>query len=193
VVAGSPVLALNIRIARQLGRIRPLVVHDDVDAFREAAARAGATTVAAARFDEPAVPVTRARERDGTWRLTAPRLSYAFRAPTPDVVLTVVQGHETGALGNLPFDTFDALLAATKRRIRWFLDLRAVDAVAPEQARCWNTWLAAREARFGGITVLAAAPTVALFVLGAKFRFRSDAIVRIVRTEAQFIDELAAR
>jgi hypothetical protein len=41
--------------------------------------------------------------------------------------------------------------------------------------------------------VLAAAPTVALFVLGAKFRFRSDGIVRIVRTEAQFIDELAAR
>jgi hypothetical protein len=193
VTASSAAMSLNLSVAKHLAPVRPLVVHESFGNFLEAAALTEcAITADTARFDEPAITLTRTRDAQRGWVLGAPDLEYTFHTPSRGVIVTTAAGEENGALCNDVFDRFDGLLDEARMQVHWFLDLRGIRSVAPAQASCWSAWLTTRQARFASITVLAPAPVIALFVLGTKFRLRANDVLRIIRTELEFFAALDA-
>lgn len=184
---GRRAMALKLEVAQHLSGIGDRMrLHDGVATFEEALGRRGAASshpageVVPVRVDTDPLP-------GHGFRLRADTLAYRFECPTGDTVCTVVHGREAGGLGDAPLDGFDRLLGRLDRPIRWRLDLRGVTYVSHARAQAWSAWLTAREACFREIVVFAPSPTVAMFLLGAQYRFGKPDLMRVVRDAGEFV------
>jgi hypothetical protein len=189
VLPGNAVLSMNIDIARHLSGLHGrMVMHKSADELAAALARVALLSggLPRARFDDPAVALVRTTLPDGSLRIAAPGLHYDFRRLADGTIVTAVEGPETGCLGNAPLDALGALLAESTLPVAWRLDLSRVWHVAPPVAVAWSTWLALREVQFKSIVVLAPAPNIGLFMLGAQYRFKSPTLMRVVRSAEAF-------
>lgn len=192
---GPPVLAVNMGIVQHLSRSEgQMQLHRSEPAFDAALQAAGGGGLQ----DEPtedaaAVRITHRCLADDGFELCGSQLAYRFERLDADTVLTRVRGCEGGELGDQVWDAFDALLDACHRPVRWRLDLSGVTRVEASRAAAWSAWLTARERRFRDIAVLAPAPGVALFLLGAQYRFGSQTRMRVVRDAAEFARSMPPR
>jgi hypothetical protein len=181
---GRRAMALKLQVAQHLSGIGDRMrLHDSLGTFEEALGhRAGASSRPEAvpmRVDVEPLP------RHG-FEIKGDQLAYRFEQPPGDTVYTTVHGREAGAVGDAPMDGFDRLLEQLNRPIRWRLDLRGVRYVSHARALAWSAWLTAREACFKEIVVLAPSPSVAMFLLGAQYRFGKPDLMRVVRDAGEF-------
>jgi hypothetical protein len=107
--------------------------------------------------------------------------SLVIRRPAPSVVLVVIEGTDTGELGEAPFRELAADVAGPGR-IELFVDARATRAASMHVSKDWALWLAGNRDRMQHISMLTASRFVQLtadFVrsfaeLGPLMRIYSD-------------------
>jgi hypothetical protein len=183
---GRRAMALKLEVAQHLSGIGDRMrLHTSAGSFEETL---GPWAGASGRPEGEAVPIRVGVEPlpGHGFQLTGDQLAYRFEHLAGDTVRTAVHGREAGGLGDAPLDGFDRLLGQLNRPIRWRLDLRGVSYVSHARALAWSAWLTAREACFKEIVVLAPSPSVAMFLLGAQYRFGQPELMRVVRDAGEF-------
>lgn len=175
-------MAVSIALTQHLADIGDTVrIHESAVSFEAALWGAGVSMTD--RADRPAsASIVCERPRSGGFDVRTPDLHYSFQRSGAQTIHTVVSGREEGQMGDAAQDAFAALIDKATRPTTWELDLRGVSYVLPSRARAWSAWILAREDRFSSITVLAAAPAVAMFLLDTQFRLQRPDRMRIVRS-----------
>jgi hypothetical protein len=107
-------------------------------------------------------------------------------------MLSRFNGDDSGELTNLALDEMGEFVSAARGSVRWFIDARGGQNVAPAVSQAWTEWLAARAERFAGITALSTAPLFPLVLTVAKYRSGTDRLFRICREEETFRSALSA-
>jgi hypothetical protein len=142
------------------------------------------------RLEEPRVLVSREESRDAVL-LRAPRSAWMFRKQD-HVLLSRFTGDDSGDLTDMALGQMESFLDATPRPLRWFIDVRAAENIAPPVSQAWTEWLSGRPDRFTRITALSPAPLFPLVLTVAKYRSGTERLFRIHRELEPFIRDLSA-
>jgi hypothetical protein len=125
-------------------------------------------------------PVIISRERDasGVLRLSAGDCRYAIARLRPGVILMVIAGRETGALGRAPLGEV-AAEAALVSPLCLCVDMSAVSSIDEAVSDDWTAWLQANRSALRSVHALAPAAIVRVTVAVSQLFSRTGDLIRI--------------
>jgi hypothetical protein len=197
VLTSSEGTHLMISVARHFSNSsRRLMLYSDRAVWMRAIAKAIPGIVPpqnlAARFEEPAVKVTRSQSEEEGLILTGPGCSWSFRLLDNDVIFSRFKGDDLGDLTDTALDEMERLLDTCAQKATWFMDLREASTVTASVSQTWTDWLTARQHRLGRVRAYAPAPLFPLVLTIAKYRSGTERVLQVHRELAPFRDDLIA-
>ena len=111
--------------------------------------------------------------------------SLAIRRPAPSVVVIVIEGTDTGELGEAPFRELEADVAGPGR-IELFVDAHAARAASMHVSKDWALWLARHRDHMQHISMLTASRFVQLTADFVRNFAELGALMRIYTDPASF-------
>jgi len=85
-------------------------------------------------------------------RLEGVNGSITLEQRSPSVVLVSISGHDTGELGDAPFEVLETYLVPAKPEI--FVDARDAVGASIDVSAAWATWLVGNRARYSRLHML---------------------------------------
>ena len=128
---------------------------------------------------------------DGTVRLIgSDGCTFTYRKLWPGAMLVVIEGFDTGVLGDAPLDIMTAEAQRTGR-LELYVDARKVSGVTTPVREAWTQWFQRHQGSLKHVTVLVADKLVNSAVGVAKHFSRTGDLMRVISDPARF-DELAS-
>jgi len=124
-------------------------------------------------------------------RLESVHAAFTLAEPSPGVVLVTITGHDTGELGDAPFQALEKYLARGKPDI--FVDARDTVGASIDVSAAWASWLLGNKDRYTRLHLLAGSRYVQVT---AKFVHRFTELgdqMRIYTDPAAFEQALRGR
>jgi hypothetical protein len=182
---------LTMAIARHLTDAHgAMVIYTEVEPFREALAQQAGSArplPSPERFTERATAIQRTVGPDGSTQLVADDCTFAYKRIAPSIVLTTVQGNDTGMLGTAPLDEMQSEIDKVNEPIRWFIDARDARGAAPHVVAEWTRWFLAHRKALAKVTILASsAPVLSFKFEVAKFRPGTGSLIQIYTAAEDF-------
>ena len=129
--------------------------------------------------------------QDGSLRLVGSRCTFIVTRLCPCVVLTSIQGKDTGDLGDLPLRAVTDEYARFRGRVHWFVDAsRGVNAKSIVFQQ-WTEWFRTNQGKLAGVHVLTGNDPMQLTVSIARHISGIDDRMRLYETPGPFIDAIS--
>lgn len=125
----------------------------------------------------PATPTIETRFESAACRITLQRLG-------PTAVQVVIDGHDVGEFGELPFRCLEALMCTGS--VTLFVDARGARGASMDVSNAWAAWLGRERGRFAAIHMLAGSRYV-MFTAEFVRRFSDlEAVMHVHRDAGAF-------